>query len=293
MKSDISVALKSFLGRGENKMAVDRKRGRPKGTGINDHEMLLKIAHLLVAEPTKKRTTAIKEIGVTNASVVRRLRDKYQEEEASLLAEVHAASAPAAAVAAPKTSRKAAAAAAAIVAAAPAVVETAAPVVAQAVNGHAARAAKTTKKGKVAATKAAAHVAVEAAAPVQAVAAAAPVAAPAPAATTAQVQVEPIAAARQAAPAAAQAQAAPTAPAGASASAQAAKPALDPLAALFEGLNIETLVTQFIGHALGLSPAEIKNSPIPALIRQQAQLADLVLPLLAGQFMGQRASKAA
>ena len=241
-------------------MAVDRKRGRPKGTGINDHEMLLKIAALLAADPAKKRTTAIKEIGVSNASVVRRLRDKYQIEELHLMAELAAAAAPVATPAPAKSGRKAAVA-----------------VAAPAVNGHAsaqvaapaAAAPATSKKGKAAAGQANTT-------------AAAPVA-------TAHVPVEPIVAAAQPAPVQAAApQATAHAAAATAAPAAQAKPAVDPLAALFEGLNIETLVTQFIGHALGLSPAEIKNSPIPALIRQQAQLADLVLPLLASQFMGQK-----
>ena len=36
-------------------MASTGKRGRPKGTGINDYETLLKIAHILVADPKKKK----------------------------------------------------------------------------------------------------------------------------------------------------------------------------------------------------------------------------------------------
>ncbi len=265
-------------------MAVDRKRGRPKGTGINDHEMLLKIAALLAADPAKKRTTAIKEIGVSNASVVRRLRDKYQVEEMHLMAEIAAAAAPVAAapVAPAKASRKAASSVNGQASAHIAATETAAPVKAKkgkAAAGHAATTTTTTTAAPAVTTEV--HVEPIVAAPhVEAVRVAAPQVA-APQATAApQAASAPKA---QPAPAhAAQATAASAAPAAA------AKPALDPLAALFEGLNIETLVTQFIGHALGLSPAEIKNSPIPALIRQQAQLADLVLPLLAGQFMGQR-----
>jgi hypothetical protein len=203
-------------------MAGERRRGRPKGTGINDQEVLLKIATLLAANPAKKRTTAIKEVGITNPSIVRRLRDKYQEQEESLLAHVHATSA--------KTNRKAG----------PVHV---APAPVQAATGPAA--ATAARKGK----NGAAHPA-------------------------AQIREETIASAPQ--------------PAAASSS-----PAMDPLAALFEGLNIETLVTQFIGHVLGLDANEIKNSPITALIKQQAQLADLVLPMLAAQFMNQKASKAA
>ena len=219
-------------------MAADRRRGRPKGTGINDHETLLKIAHILAADPAKKRTTAIKEAGITNPSVVRRLRDKYQEHEAVLVAEMHAATA--------KTTRKSA---------------PAAPTAPQPVNGTASTAAP--RKGKAAA----AHNTVQAPAHV-------PAHAPA---QVKQVKEEPISAAPQAA-----------APAG-----NTSGPAVDPLAALFEGLNIETLVTQFIGHVLGLDANEIKNSPITALIKQQAQLADLVLPLLASQFLNQKSAKAA
>jgi len=243
-------------------MAADRKRGRPKGTGINDHEMLLKIAQIMVANPATKRTTAIKDVGITNASVVRRLRDKYQAEEASLLAEVHAAnSAASAQPATGKGSRKAATAASAAT-------NVEAPAAIGLASVHAgksdANASASSKKGKVATGQATMTVA-----------------------ATVQVPVEPIVAAPQAT--AQQVAASPAKPAAATPTVSTnAKPAVDPLAALFEGLNIETLVTQFIGHALGLSAAEIKNSPIPALIRQQAQLADLVLPLLASQFLGQK-----
>jgi outer membrane biosynthesis protein TonB len=290
MKSDISVALKSFLGRGELNMAADRKRGRPKGTGINDHELLLQIAQIMVANPTKKRTTAIKDVGITNASVVRRLRDKYQAEETQLLAEVHAANAAAAApiatqaTAPAKAGRKSAANGHA---AAPAAVKAEPSAPAATKKGKASQQLKT---AVVAEAPAAVQVHVEAIAAAPAVATAQ---AEAPQAAVVQATAQATPAAAPQAPAQ-PAAAAATAQAKAPNPAQAAKPAVDPLAALFEGLNIETLVTQFIGHALGLSAAEIKNSPIPALIRQQAQLADLVLPLLASQFLGQKqTSKAA
>ena len=216
-------------------MAGERKRGRPKGTGINDHEMLLKIAHILIADPGKKRTTAIKEIGISKPSVVRRLRDKYQEQEEILLAEVHSST---------RLPRKAA----------PAVAQVA-PAAAQPLNGQAAMFGK---KGKTASGQTAS-----------------PAAAPVASHLAAQVKEEPITAGSK------------------TAAAAGANPAIDPLAALFEGLSIESLVSQFIGHVLGLDANEIKNSPIPALIRQQAQLADLVLPLLASQFMAQKSVKAA
>ena len=202
-------------------MATTGKRGRPKGTGINDHETLLKVAHILAADPKKKRTTAIKDVGISNPSVVRRLRDKYQELEASLLAEVHGTSG--------KGKRKMAHEA------------TPAPQAA----------APAAKKSKTA------HVTEEAIACATAK----------PAASTHGSNGQ-----------------------GAS---HKQGPAIDPLAALFDGLSIETLVSQFIGHVLGMDANEIKNSPIPALIRQQAQLADLVLPLLMSQFGNQKSAKAA
>ena len=205
-------------------MATTGKRGRPKGTGINDHETLLKVAHILAADPKKKRTTAIKDVGISNPSVVRRLRDKYQELEASLLAEVHGASV--------KGRRKSAhEAAPAPQAAAPAA-----------------------KKAKTA------HVTEEA---------------------IAGATAKPAASVKTAAGAQ-----------GAS-SQNTQSAAVDPLAALFDGLSIETLVSQFIGHVLGMDANEIKNSPIPALIRQQAQLADLVLPLLMSGLGNHKSAKAA
>jgi hypothetical protein len=58
-------------------------RGRPKGTGLDDTNHLEAIAGLLAANPEMKPTTAIKELGINDPSVIRRLRDKYH---ASLLA---------------------------------------------------------------------------------------------------------------------------------------------------------------------------------------------------------------
>ena len=193
-------------------MANQGKRGRPKGTGINDHETLLKIAHLIAANPNMKRTTAIKQAGITNASVIRRLRDKYQEQEQSLLAEVA------------KTK----------IAAEPAV------------KFDASKKAKSAQPANPSPTG--------------------------PRSTTGhQIREETIHASSQAPKAT----------------------AADPLAALFEGLTIETLVSQFIGHVLGIETKEIEQSPITALIRQQAQLVDLVLPLLLSQFAPQKAAKVA
>jgi hypothetical protein len=65
-----------------------RQRGRPKGSGINDYETLLRIAEIVAANPSIKPTTAIKQAGVNNPSTIRRLRDKFSEQGDQLLAEV-------------------------------------------------------------------------------------------------------------------------------------------------------------------------------------------------------------
>lgn len=55
------------------------RRGRPKGSGIDDRTRLEAIAQLLAADPSLKPTTAIKSIGITDPSAIRRLRDKFHE----------------------------------------------------------------------------------------------------------------------------------------------------------------------------------------------------------------------
>ena len=54
-------------------------RGRPKGTGLDDAGPLAAIAEMIAANPGMKPTTAIKAVGITDPSTVRRLRDKYQQ----------------------------------------------------------------------------------------------------------------------------------------------------------------------------------------------------------------------
>lgn len=54
-------------------------RGRPKGSGVDDAASLAAVAELIAANPGMKPTTAIKALGITNPSAVRRLRDKYQQ----------------------------------------------------------------------------------------------------------------------------------------------------------------------------------------------------------------------
>jgi hypothetical protein len=77
--------------------STNGKRGRPPGTGKNDTDRLMKIAALMAADPALKPTTAIKQIGETDPSTIRRLRDKLNEQYALMTA-----AAPTAALAAPQ-----------------------------------------------------------------------------------------------------------------------------------------------------------------------------------------------
>lgn len=64
------------------------RRGRPKGTGLDDRARLKAVAAILASNPDLKTTTAIKVAGVSDPSTIRRLRDKFQECRAELMAEV-------------------------------------------------------------------------------------------------------------------------------------------------------------------------------------------------------------
>lgn len=55
------------------------RRGRPKGSGIDDQKFLSDIAAMIAAKPDLKPTTAIKALGVTDPSAIRRLRDKFHQ----------------------------------------------------------------------------------------------------------------------------------------------------------------------------------------------------------------------
>lgn len=60
-----------------------RQRGRPKGTGINDAATLATLAAMLRANSGLKPTSAIRRLGITDPSIVRRLRDKLKSIPAS------------------------------------------------------------------------------------------------------------------------------------------------------------------------------------------------------------------
>ncbi|HXF52898.1 MAG TPA: hypothetical protein VNK52_02135 [Hyphomicrobiaceae bacterium] len=55
-----------------------RRRGRPRGTGIDDSVRLFEIWRFHEAHPHLKPTTVIKALGYTDPSTIRRLRDKYR-----------------------------------------------------------------------------------------------------------------------------------------------------------------------------------------------------------------------
>jgi hypothetical protein len=71
------------------------RRGRPKGTGIDDRPRLREIAAMIERQPQIRPTTAIKLLGENDPSVIRRLRDKFHAMQAELMADVRKAAAEA------------------------------------------------------------------------------------------------------------------------------------------------------------------------------------------------------
>jgi len=67
---------------------VTARRGRPKGSGLDDRVRLRTVAALLASNPELKTTTAIKSTGVSDPSTIRRLRDKFHECRDQLMAEL-------------------------------------------------------------------------------------------------------------------------------------------------------------------------------------------------------------
>ena len=64
--------------------APRRGRGRPKGTGIDDAALLTQVRAILRADPLLKSTTAIKRIGISDPSIIRRLRDKLKSRDEAI-----------------------------------------------------------------------------------------------------------------------------------------------------------------------------------------------------------------
>ncbi|MFN0219871.1 MAG: hypothetical protein ACKVP4_13775 [Hyphomicrobium sp.] len=54
------------------------RRGRPKGTGIDDSDRIARLIELIRVHPDLKPTTAIRVMGFSDPSAIRRLRDKYK-----------------------------------------------------------------------------------------------------------------------------------------------------------------------------------------------------------------------
>jgi hypothetical protein len=52
-------------------------RGRPKGSGIDDTGRIARLKDLLQSNPDLKPTTGIRLMGITDPSIIRRIRDKY------------------------------------------------------------------------------------------------------------------------------------------------------------------------------------------------------------------------
>lgn len=57
------------------------RRGRPKGSGLDDRAQLRRIEALLDADPGLRPTTAIKSLGISDPSTIRRLRDKLKDQD--------------------------------------------------------------------------------------------------------------------------------------------------------------------------------------------------------------------
>ena len=70
------------------------RRGRPKGSGIDDRRRLVEIARLMAADPALKPTTAIKSLGIADPSAIRRLRDKLHASRRELQQEPHDSPSP-------------------------------------------------------------------------------------------------------------------------------------------------------------------------------------------------------
>ena len=58
--------------------AKRRGRGRPPGSGIDDRIWLRELGRIVALKPGTPPTTAIKALGITDPSTIRRLREKHK-----------------------------------------------------------------------------------------------------------------------------------------------------------------------------------------------------------------------
>ena len=73
---------------------IKPRRGRPKGSGIDDRARLRQLACLLRDDPDLKPTTAIRALGIKDPSAIRRLRDKFHLSRSELMSELETHRAP-------------------------------------------------------------------------------------------------------------------------------------------------------------------------------------------------------
>lgn len=64
------------------------RRGRPKGSGIDDSRLLREIAETIQEDPELRPTTAIKKMGISDPSSIRRLRDKFNSNKEAIFREL-------------------------------------------------------------------------------------------------------------------------------------------------------------------------------------------------------------
>ncbi|MEL6746263.1 MAG: hypothetical protein AAGF32_06530 [Pseudomonadota bacterium] len=263
-------------------------RGRPKGSGIDDTPTLIAMADVIRKDPDAKRTTVIKELGITNQSHIRRLRDKFASMEKELLAGKVTVSAEASAAPAAKAERKAMA-----------------PASKTPVRKSAAPKAKAKPAARTAA-KPAAKPAVKAAAKAAPKAAARTMNTAAEKATKTATRVtkratKAVSAQRDAVNAAAKAQS-QTADAMAAATRDTASMASGMTAAMngmapftampWMNAGLETAVTRMVENQISLYETAMKTSPVAAFLRQQALMMDMALSMMKSQQQWAKSSQA-
>jgi hypothetical protein len=77
-KLDQSGTCESLRSRFDFMSQPANRRGRPKGTGIDDADRIQRLVEVLRVHPDLRPTTAIRRMGFSDPSTIRRLRDKYK-----------------------------------------------------------------------------------------------------------------------------------------------------------------------------------------------------------------------